>query len=473
MSFNQNNFTPISSHGNSNSPNSWTYRTTDTKAEVSSQDYFIKKYPILHDGDFINVQAIDAVFSGSFSENSGKFEIVDLNSGLVQSVSGDGVNNTDPDNPVIELADVAVSGSFNDLVIVGTQTLKAVVIDDTGDGSYTQRVLAVNDINGAEATANKGAVNGYAGLDSNGIVPFNQLPDELMHFQGNWDAATNTPTLANTDVDAQGCVFRVSVAGTADFGAGNLTFVVGDWVYNTGVFWDKGDNVDAIATVFGRIGVITAQSGDYNADQITETATNKIMTADERADIGLSTLALNETGNVKANITGVSLIGFTAGIAYPFDINAGIATIVPAVTVYPASTVLTGFDSIFNPLISAGNPVGIIGKLIENPILKQKNTWRFQMSFSGKSQNINTGIDIFILNPETGFVNEHLVTLPSGTTSGTFTFEMSTISDMGSVGVGSGYILEVSSTITDGSLTMSLDSITRFNQATQSVVAYP
>ncbi|MEQ9864089.1 discoidin domain-containing protein [Pectobacterium aroidearum] len=41
--------------------------------------------------------------------------------------------------------------------------------------------------------------------------------------------------------------------------------------------------VSGVASVFGRIGVVTAQPGDYTADQITETATRKFATPDEKA----------------------------------------------------------------------------------------------------------------------------------------------------------------------------------------------
>ncbi|CAB4192628.1 hypothetical protein UFOVP1244_49 [uncultured Caudovirales phage] len=52
--------------------------------------------------------------------------------------------------------------------------------------------------------------------------------------------------------------------------------------------------VDGVSTVFGRAGAVVAASGDYNADQITETATGKIMTATER-----TRLAAMEDGATK------------------------------------------------------------------------------------------------------------------------------------------------------------------------------
>lgn len=85
----------------------------------------------------------------------------------------------------------------------------------------------------------KGAANGVAELDGSGKVPASQLPTNLMEYQGDWNASTNTPTLANTDTGVQGNVYRVTTAGTVDFGAGNITFAVGDWVYNNGTTWEK------------------------------------------------------------------------------------------------------------------------------------------------------------------------------------------------------------------------------------------
>lgn len=68
-------------------------------------------------------------------------------------------------------------------------------------------------------------------------------------YAGNWDASTNTPTLADGDGGATfgiGATFRVSVAGTQDLGSGNITFAVGDKiVYNVNAVWEKWDANDA------------------------------------------------------------------------------------------------------------------------------------------------------------------------------------------------------------------------------------
>lgn len=119
------------------------------------------------------------------------------------------------------------------------------------------------------------AANGIATLDVGGKVPNSQLPFNLMEFLGNWDATTNTPTLSNTDVGAQGNTYKVSVAGTQDFGAGNITFDVGDWVVNNGTIWEKVDNTDAVTSVNGNTGIVTTPLAAVLA-QGTTTGANSI-----------------------------------------------------------------------------------------------------------------------------------------------------------------------------------------------------
>jgi hypothetical protein len=116
----------------------------------------------------------------------------------------------------------------------------------------------------------KGQPNGYAGLDSNGKVPLAQINDALIgnvNFQGLWNAATNSPTLANPPASGtKGYYYIVSTAGTF----AGISFEVGDWIISNGSAWGKVDNTDAVSSVFGRTGNVTAANGDYNTSQVTE-----------------------------------------------------------------------------------------------------------------------------------------------------------------------------------------------------------
>jgi hypothetical protein len=102
----------------------------------------------------------------------------------------------------------------------------------------------------------KGNANGYASLDSQGKVPISQLPSSIMEYKGTWNASTNTPTLANGTGDT-GDVYICNVAGTVNFGAGAITFAVGDYVIYSGTIWQRSSG--AVGTVTS---VAVSRSGD-------------------------------------------------------------------------------------------------------------------------------------------------------------------------------------------------------------------
>jgi hypothetical protein len=140
-----------------------------------------------------------------------------------------------------------------------------------------------------QVTSEKGQPNGYASLDSNGKVPLVQINDALIgnvNFQGLWNAATNTPTLANPPASGtKGYYYIVSTAGTF----ASISFEVGDWIISDGTAWGKVDNTDAVSSVFGRTGNVTAANGDYTTAQVTESG--NLYYTDGRARGALSFVA--------------------------------------------------------------------------------------------------------------------------------------------------------------------------------------
>ncbi|MCL6349607.1 discoidin domain-containing protein [Pectobacterium polaris] len=66
--------------------------------------------------------------------------------------------------------------------------------------------------------------------------------------------------------------------------------------------------VSGVASVFGRTGIVTAQAGDYTADQITETATRKFASPDEKAIWNAKQDALI-SGTTIRTLFGQSLLG--------------------------------------------------------------------------------------------------------------------------------------------------------------------
>ncbi|MEQ9851380.1 MULTISPECIES: discoidin domain-containing protein [Pectobacterium] len=82
--------------------------------------------------------------------------------------------------------------------------------------------------------------------------------------------------------------------------------------------------VSGVASVFGRTGVVTAQSGDYTADQITETATREFATPDEKAVWNAKQDELI-SGTTIRTLFGQSLLG--SGDVSPTPAQMGVAAV--------------------------------------------------------------------------------------------------------------------------------------------------
>ena len=92
--------------------------------------------------------------------------------------------------------------------------------------------------------------NGVPKLDVNGKILVSQLPNSVMEYQGTWNAATNTPTLVN-GTGNQGDVYLCNVAGTTNFGAGPITFAVGDSAIYSGTIWQRAGGATGTVTSVG------------------------------------------------------------------------------------------------------------------------------------------------------------------------------------------------------------------------------
>lgn len=100
------------------------------------------------------------------------------------------------------------------------------------------------DLSGYQETDEKDQPNGYAGLDGSGKIALSTLPASVMEYQGTWNAATNTPTLAD-GTGSPGDVYRVTTGGTRNLGSGAIEFEVGDYVIaNASAVWERAATSD-------------------------------------------------------------------------------------------------------------------------------------------------------------------------------------------------------------------------------------
>lgn len=108
---------------------------------------------------------------------------------------------------------------------------------------------------------NIGSANGVPPLDSGAKIPVAYLPSTVMLYLGNWDASTNTPTLAD-GTGVNGDLYRVSVAGTQNLGSGSQSFFVGDFVIYNGSIWQRSPTADGVISVNGLQGAVVLARGN-------------------------------------------------------------------------------------------------------------------------------------------------------------------------------------------------------------------
>ena len=108
-------------------------------------------------------------------------------------------------------------------------------------GRMSYNLNKVNDIVSNLITTligHRGTANGFATLDENGRIPYSQLPESAMEYKGQWNAETNTPTLAD-GTGSKGDFYIVSVGGTQNLGSGNIQFSANDRIIYDGSVWAR------------------------------------------------------------------------------------------------------------------------------------------------------------------------------------------------------------------------------------------
>lgn len=189
---------------------------------------------------------------------------------------------------------------FNDSVVSvngysGTVVLAASDIGSspTGDVVATNVQAAIAELaSEKQATSEKGQANGYAGLDGTGKVPAAQLPsyvDDVVEY-------------ANL----------VSFPGTGETGKIYVALDTNKTYRWTGSVYVE-ISPSEVNSVFGRVGIVVAQSGDYNAGQITNAPAGNIASTNVQA-------ALNELDTEKVPTTRTITAG--TGLSGGGDLSA-------------------------------------------------------------------------------------------------------------------------------------------------------
>lgn len=154
----------------------------------------------------------------------------------------------------------------------------------------------------------RGQANGYAPLNSLGKIDSQYISLSGEAYQGTWDASSNTPSLADGTGTA-GHYYRVTVAGTVDFGDGDIAFIVGDDVYYDGTVWDRRPSAgNLVVSVNGKDGIVSLSKSDIGLGDVDNTAD-----ADKPISTAVSGALSGKLGTGLA--TGKLWIGNASGVA--------------------------------------------------------------------------------------------------------------------------------------------------------------
>ena len=145
-------------------------------------------------------------------------------------------------------------------------------------------------------------------------------------FQGGWSAATNTPTLNNTSsaYNTNGFEFVTTASGTVNFGAGNVTFAVGDNVIYDGTKWVKipiGSSAGTVNSVLtaDNSGTGAASGTTFNGSTPVTISYNTIGASPTAGNANLTTVGTIASGTWNGGVIGASYGG--TGVANSFTLT--------------------------------------------------------------------------------------------------------------------------------------------------------
>jgi hypothetical protein len=296
--------------------------------------------------------------------------------------------------------------SNNNLIVGQTTNTGYLEIDMLGiefkDG--TRQITA------AIPLAQKGVANGVVPLDASTKIDPIYLPAGAITFKGVWDAANNSPTLAD-GIGNVGDEYIVGVAGNINLGSGNISFAVGDFaLYTASNVWVDipvgGAGVDSFN---GRTGIVTLLSSDVTNALSNGSITNNFLNTDSWSltvgqGIGLTgnstvelgdSITLTNTG-VTAAIggIGVAVSAATGNVTFSIGQPVGTANSVTFLSVTSNTTIqatgnitggniATAGQVVATGNIRGGNIITASGTLLNNGLFTTGNIAGGNLAITG------------------------------------------------------------------------------------------
>ena len=330
------------------------------------------------------------------------------------------------------------TSAYNNMITAASFSTETGVVTLTQQDAGTVTV----DIDGRYILeSEKGANSGVATLDASGKIPSYQLPTSVFVYKGLWNASTNTPTLSN-GTGSVGEVYKCNVAGTVNFGAGDITFAVNDLALYDGSVWQKSDSTDDVLSVNSQTGVVVLTTSD-----IAEGTNQYFTTARARASVsagdGMSyssstgVITNADKGSSQNIFKSVAVAGedtitadanddtltFVAGSGVTLATDASTDAITISATGTGGTltsvdmTVPTGFTVSGNPITTSGTLAVSFDTGYALPTTASQANWTTAYNRSPTALAYNTSSGIITLTKEDATTLTATVTLAPFTTS--------------------------------------------------------
>jgi plastocyanin len=238
---------------------------------------------------------IPAVGTSGITNSSGTIGLATATTTQLGGVKVDGTTIT-VNNGVISGANTYVLPTATASILGG---VKVPAVANSGisitDGAIRLATATTNQLGGVKVDGVTITING-SGVIAASITG-------AIVFQGGWSAATNTPTLSNASsaYNTNGFEFVTVAAGTVNFGAGNVSFSVGDNVIYDGTKWVKIPIGSSAGTTSNNLTFSDSGTGDavdstFNGSSILTVSYNTIGASPLAGSASLTTAGVISTG---------------------------------------------------------------------------------------------------------------------------------------------------------------------------------
>jgi len=266
-----------------------------------------------------------------------------------------------PDGTTITINNGVISGYAGyTLSATTTTTLGGVIIPVTANSGLTNSSGTIRLATASTTQLGGVKVDGSTIIINGSGVISAQITGAII-FQGGWDASTNTPFLTN-GVGTNGFEYVVTKAGTVSFGAGPITFTIGDNVIYNGTIWVRVPIGASAGTVnnlltFNNSGTGSSSPSSFNGSSAVTISYNSIGAEPAGGSSDITTVGTITSGTWNGTLIGSQYGGTGVNNSpYTITVTGASQTLNQSVASGSAPTFLgTNFTSIPNTALASSS----------------------------------------------------------------------------------------------------------------------